>query len=664
MKFDPSAKMHVPPDTETIHDIAKFVASKGYAVLPVRGKVVTTPNGVYDATTDPDVIDRWPKNTTGYAAAVPDGMVVVDVDPRHGGDKWLAEHEHMIPETATVHTGGGGWHIWFKAEPGLRYPGQIKGEGVDFRQSGNYVLMPGSAHDSGGSYGWYNNVDAAPVPEFIEAFARQRQDTERSTGEASPWLAAESKLTAEQRSEAANKLTDNMIDGCKHAAVRSFGGWANGRGIPWADTEWIIRDALEQRADVKSVEAGVSAARWAYVNGVTVGWAEMYESLDNAVKVGQLLERSIPDFHALAGGDIQAKLAARKAAAEAAPTDAQEALDALGPRYDLRAPIPEDEFVVADLPWHTGVVNGLIGYPGSGKSPLAATLAASWAYGVPWLDCKVVPGRVLVVCFEASKNMARAVQRSLNVVGYSKGGAHNAHEENLITVLPAPCGSLHDPKYLATVRAAAAGFKYVILDTYGSGATGVDQNESGFATPLKELEIDGVCTLVIMHTKKGQGVPNLEAIAGTSASAGALKGAAGISRPDPTTDTFTLNWVRGGTYFADKHFKFHDAPNKDKSNPTFGLYVKSCDAVVPDKGEQKETVYQIRDRVVGVIETVVIPRMKTEDTWRPTLAEIAVVVGAAGAKEKDILRREITSMKTSGVLHSNPVEGITRYYPA
>ncbi|MGZ4307566.1 MAG: bifunctional DNA primase/polymerase, partial [Solirubrobacteraceae bacterium] len=52
-----------------------------------------------------------------------DGLVVVDVDPRHGGhlalDQLQAQHGR-IPSTLQVLTGGGGAHLYFRAPKDLR----------------------------------------------------------------------------------------------------------------------------------------------------------------------------------------------------------------------------------------------------------------------------------------------------------------------------------------------------------------------------------------------------------------------------------------------------------------------------------------------------------------------------------------------------------------
>jgi hypothetical protein len=85
------------------------------------------------------------------------GLVLVDVDPRKGGDKTLARLRKQFPgmiESSVVGlTGGGGLHLFFLSEEGARYPGTL-GDGIDVKHNG-YVVLPPSLHPiSGKTYRW------------------------------------------------------------------------------------------------------------------------------------------------------------------------------------------------------------------------------------------------------------------------------------------------------------------------------------------------------------------------------------------------------------------------------------------------------------------------------------------------------------------------------
>lgn len=99
------------------------------------------PNGANDATTDPDRLHRWwlesPSANIGIAT---DGLLVIDLDPRNGGDP---ANLPDLPETWTSITGSGGLHIWFRLPPGANPTGGNGklGRGLDVKTgAGSYVV--------------------------------------------------------------------------------------------------------------------------------------------------------------------------------------------------------------------------------------------------------------------------------------------------------------------------------------------------------------------------------------------------------------------------------------------------------------------------------------------------------------------------------------------
>src|SRR5215831_14106813 len=128
------------------------------------------PNGHLSATLETGIVKLWfglrvPEANLGVAT---EKLVVVDVDPRHGGDESLkkleAEHGELPPTWRSL-TGGGGEHIIFAAPEGVeissfRAEGMNDpplGPGIDIRARGGYIVSPPSRHISGGTYCW--NVD-------------------------------------------------------------------------------------------------------------------------------------------------------------------------------------------------------------------------------------------------------------------------------------------------------------------------------------------------------------------------------------------------------------------------------------------------------------------------------------------------------------------------
>lgn len=88
--------------------------------MPTPGKHPRLTGWQEHATREPEQIRawgrRWPHANIGGAAGAKSGRVVLDVDPRHGGDVSLEllEHEHgSLPETQEALTGSGGRHFYF-----------------------------------------------------------------------------------------------------------------------------------------------------------------------------------------------------------------------------------------------------------------------------------------------------------------------------------------------------------------------------------------------------------------------------------------------------------------------------------------------------------------------------------------------------------------------
>ena len=163
-------------------DAALGYARRGIPVFPVRGKLPLTEHGFRDASTEADVIRKWWLRLPDANIAIPTGslshLVVLDVDPRHGGTESLAalEAKHRaLPETLQARTGGGGRHFFFALADGqiIRNSAGKLGPGLDLRGDGGYVVVPPSVHpETKELYRWANKAKPAPVPAwFIEALS-------------------------------------------------------------------------------------------------------------------------------------------------------------------------------------------------------------------------------------------------------------------------------------------------------------------------------------------------------------------------------------------------------------------------------------------------------------------------------------------------------------
>ena len=104
-----------------------------------------------------DVMNMVGNFKTGFGV-ICEGLLVIDIDPRNGGDKSYNQLcidtgiDYKKESNFVVRTGGMGHHIYFKAPEGVRLSGKLdKYDGVDFKSSG-FCVASGSMHKSGNSY--------------------------------------------------------------------------------------------------------------------------------------------------------------------------------------------------------------------------------------------------------------------------------------------------------------------------------------------------------------------------------------------------------------------------------------------------------------------------------------------------------------------------------
>lgn len=118
------------------------------------------PNGLKNFSDDLQVITDWftkyPNANIGIVTGKTSNILVLDIDPRNGGDKSFNEIKPLLGDsinTLTVLTGGGGRHLYFQYPEGLLVKSRSGVEkGIDIKSDGGYVVAPPSNHSSGGVY--------------------------------------------------------------------------------------------------------------------------------------------------------------------------------------------------------------------------------------------------------------------------------------------------------------------------------------------------------------------------------------------------------------------------------------------------------------------------------------------------------------------------------
>jgi len=161
---------------------ALFYAELGWSVLPVwarqkRPLIAWTALQDRRATLTEvrDWYRQWPDANVGVITGAVSNLLVLDIDPGHGGNDSLAQwadRHGPLPETIAAATGGGGRHYYF-AHPGGELRNRVAiAPGIDLRGDGGMVVAPPSLHPSGRRYAWVEGHDPktlalAPPPAWL-----------------------------------------------------------------------------------------------------------------------------------------------------------------------------------------------------------------------------------------------------------------------------------------------------------------------------------------------------------------------------------------------------------------------------------------------------------------------------------------------------------------
>ncbi|HLL66823.1 MAG TPA: bifunctional DNA primase/polymerase [Micromonosporaceae bacterium] len=234
-----------------------------------------TCHGFYAATTDPDRV-------RAMFEAVPDGLLairtgavsdrlVLDIDPRNGG---RVDLELMVP-TATVATGGGGWHLHYR-HPGIAVPAKLPGHpGVDIKTDGGYTVAPPSIHPATKQpYRWVGNRPVVEMPPpliraCLTALERpapsQREPaiTHGARGISSPTALLAAHLDAVRRAPEGNRRT--TLYGAARGVARMVAAGAITADDARAELAVVGREAEQTDRDIRAAINGGFRAE-----GVTV----------------------------------------------------------------------------------------------------------------------------------------------------------------------------------------------------------------------------------------------------------------------------------------------------------------------------------------------------------------------------------------------------------
>ena len=157
-----------------------YIHTKSWPVFPVGAdKAPLVKGGFKSASRDPRMVKEWWRlyPEAGIGFAIPEGVLVVDVDPRNGGSL-----PRGLPDTLTSKTRSDGTHSYFVVPAGLSFVGQAA-TGVDLKSAGKgYVILPPTP-----GYAWVRQGQMKALPDsFVVDWERSTYPLANGDGETQP----------------------------------------------------------------------------------------------------------------------------------------------------------------------------------------------------------------------------------------------------------------------------------------------------------------------------------------------------------------------------------------------------------------------------------------------------------------------------------------------
>ncbi|GIH11798.1 DNA primase [Rhizocola hellebori] len=231
-----------------------------------------TCHGLYAATRESRRIDIMfrlvPRPMLAIRTGLASRLVVVDVDPDHGGEDTLTGlvSDDLCPPTLLVRTGSGGRHLYYR-HPGGKAPcsqGRL-GPGIDIRGDGGYVVAPPSIHPR--THTAYEWIRAWPVAEMPSALVKACQPrpapapTPHSSAElghgegiTSPQRLLESLLATIARAPEGKRRT--TLYGAARGVARMVAVGAINRSDAWAVLTEAGRNAQQTERETRTAIQG------------------------------------------------------------------------------------------------------------------------------------------------------------------------------------------------------------------------------------------------------------------------------------------------------------------------------------------------------------------------------------------------------------------------
>lgn len=175
-----------------MRDEIRKLAGLGLRLHPLvaNNKIPILRNWPTRATSEISTLETWEDANAGcnwgVATGAGSGIIVIDVDPKNGGDKTWQDlvHQNGDIKTPTCKTGSGGLHIYLESPKTVHVGNSTNkvGIGIDVRGENGQVVVPPSIHPNGTEYVWVEGMEPwtikfARVPAWLMKRIRGKGDT-------------------------------------------------------------------------------------------------------------------------------------------------------------------------------------------------------------------------------------------------------------------------------------------------------------------------------------------------------------------------------------------------------------------------------------------------------------------------------------------------------
>lgn len=482
---------------------ALALADYGFSVFPLvpNEKRPLIENWRNLATNNPDQVRQWwnaePNANIGVST---ENLLVIDVDPRNGGNATFTEvittgqiTGEEFPGTLAAGTQGGGTHMLYWLRHGTQVRGdnrgRVLGKGLDIKSYGGFIVGAGSTID-GRPYYWKQGYEP----------------NKREFAEAPQWLVQRCNAPR-QRSAEAGKVVAEEDDAALALAERYIADNA-------PEAIQGGRDNTAYTIAARLYDFGVSPAT---CRELLAEWNETkchppldddeLERLTRSARTNR--ENAVGSKHPNAPGFEATEIAEKPADALAPKTGRFGHFTYWRADEGARSALAQigDPLIKGII--HRGAMSVLIGAPGGGKTFFVLDWAYHIAAGKEWAGRQVKQGAVVYLAAEAGnmiKARVAALERHYGPLG-----------DTPLFVVPCPADFAHGPEDAAAMlrliqdveRVSKQKVEFFVVDTLNRALAGGDENSSkDVGALIRNVDLirdrAGVHALVIHHPGKDE----------------------------------------------------------------------------------------------------------------------------------------------------------------